>query len=77
MFYVDNQTLKMQTPDGKRLVKVQMYSDGTDAVANFPLTGDGIDGLDANVVIAPGSTIYVTNPPGLYMMSPAMKWDKQ
>ena len=43
----------------------------------FPTTGDGIDGLNSNYNILPGSTVYVVNESTVYMANEDMIWKKQ
>lgn len=49
----------------------------SDVPLTFPSTGDGIEGLDANYNILPGSTVYVVNNATVYMANEDMTWKKQ
>ena len=43
----------------------------------FPLTGEGIVGLNENYKLLPGSTITVVNNSSIYMMNEEYEWRKQ
>ena len=61
--------------DGTRKVRVDLGS--TNIPATFPTTGDGIDGLGINDILAPMSTFYVVNGAKVYMADEDMNWLEQ
>ena len=57
--------------------KAQVDFITTTAPAEFPTTTDGIAGMRQGVALAPGSTVYVTSGPALYMLGTNGDWREQ
>ena len=61
--------------DGTRNVRVDLGS--SDVPATFPTTGEGIEGLGEDDILAPMSTLYVVNGTKVYMADESMNWVQQ
>ena len=68
-------TVLINTDDGKRYVRAQIFSDT--APNTMPTNGSGIEGLNGDDILEKGSTFYVVGNGKLYMLNSQGTWVQQ